>query len=210
MIGLFKSRKKMEDDCEQLYMQAKIPLLLNYGPFKDVIKHASNPKIKKEMQILQSMVEEEKKHILEVNSLHKEKSRITASILYLSNQLNESGSRNSAQDLEMRKRRMKDIIEDIKNREEEIRILRDKQEHQNLVLLKETVEYAYENMKRDERELEVLLKDIEKQREKLQKDREKRDLLKSRLDSMYGFMHAMMGARETEKFDSEFFEDDES
>lgn len=208
-MNLFKSKKKNEARFEDIFSNAKVPILLNFEPFKNVVKYASTPKIKKEMKVLQDMIHEEKQHILEVNSLHKEKSRITASILYLSNQINQKGNHDSVKELEKRKNRMQEIIADIQSREKTIQDLRDRQEEQNLVLLRDTVEYAYDTMKRDEQDLEVLFKEIEKQREQLRKDREKRDALKLRLDSMYGFMHSMMGAKDTEKFDSEFFDEDE-
>lgn len=208
MKSFFKPKKKDEQRFDLSRIGPKVPILLSYEPFKKVIRHGSNPKIKKEMQILSGMIEEEKKHILEVNSLHKEKSRITASILYLSNQLNQKESRTSERELEMRRNRMKEIIEDIRGREAAIQELRLRQEEQNLVLLGETVEYAYEKMKRDEKELEALLREIEKLRDKLRADREQRDQLKGRLDSLYGFMHALMGAKETEKLDTEFFDED--
>lgn len=208
-MSFFKGRKREEHRMDLSRIGRKVPILLNYEPFKKVIRHGASTQIKKEMKLLSEMVEEEKKHILEVNSLHKEKSRITASILYLSNQLNQKNNRSSEQELEMRKNRMKEIIEDIRRREAAIQELRLRQEEQNLVLLGETVEYAYEKMKKDEKDLDILLKEIEKLREKLRVDREKRDHLKSRLDSLYGFMHALMGAKETEKLDLEFFEDEE-
>lgn len=209
-MSFFKPKKTENHQFEELFTKPDLPLLLSYEPFKNMIKFGISPKMKKEMGNLEELLKEEKKYILEVNSLHKEKSRITATILYLSNQLNEKNSPTSAKELEMRKNRMQEIIVEIKAREAEIQELRLKQEDQNLVLLRDTVEYAYEYMKKDEKDLEAILEEIERQRKKLEKDREKRDTLKLRLDSMYGFMHAMMGAKETEKLDSEFFEDEQS
>ena len=74
----------------------------------------------------------------------------------------------------------------------------------NIDLLKETIDYAYEFMKKDGVELKIVLEEIEVLRQKLKVDREKRDKLEKRVNSIYGFLHAMVGAKDTEKLDEEF------
>lgn len=48
------------------------------------------------------------------------------------------------------------------------------------------------------------MEEIEVLRQKLKVDREKRDKLEKRVNSIYGFLHAMVGAKDTEKLDEEF------
>lgn len=206
-MNWFKT-KKNEVKFDELFAKTKIPILLSYEPFQNMIQYVCSPKMRKEMQKLEEMVNEEKTLVLEVNSFHKEKSRITASILYLSDQINQRGSASSERELDRRKTRMQEMIESIKEKEDKIQELRQYQEEQNLVLLQDTVEYVYGYMKKDEKSLDTLLKEIERKRQQLNQDRERRDNLKKRLDSIYGFMHSMMGAKDTERFDSRFFEEE--
>ncbi len=197
---------KKQDIFKDILSKKKVPILLSYEPYKSMIKYGQSNKMKDISNKIKKLMEEEKKNILEVNSLHKEKSRITANVLYISNELNSQNNMTMEKKLEEQKLRMEEIKEDIKNREDEIQDMIMEKEEKNLELLKETIDYAYEYMKKDEAELKKLVEEIEKQRQKLKLDREKRDNLEKRVSSMYGFLHAMVGAKDTEKLDEEFLE----
>ena len=195
---------KTQDIFQDILSKKRVPLLLNYAPYQSMIKYGQSSKMKDISNEIKAIIEVEKKHILEGNTLHKEKSRITANVLYISNELNSQNNKNKKKKLEEQRLRMEEIREEIKNREDEIQDIIMEKEEKNLELLKETIDYAYEFMKKDEAELKKVLEEIEVLRQKLKVDREKRDKLEKRVNSIYGFLHAMVGAKDTEKLDEEF------
>ena len=195
---------KTQDIFQDILSKKRVPLLLNYAPYQSMIKYGQSSKMKEISNEIKALIEVEKKHILEVNTLHKEKSRITANVLYISNELNSQNNLGMEKRLEAQRIRMEEIREEIKNREDGIQDIIMEKEEKNLELLKETIDYAYEFMKKDEAELKKVLEEIEVLRQKLKVDREKRDKLEKRVNSIYGFLHAMVGAKDTEKLDEEF------
>ena len=195
---------KTQDIFQDILSKKRVPLLLNYAPYQSMIKYGQSSKMKDISNEIKAIIEVEKKHILEVNTLHKEKSRITANVLYISNELNSQNNLGMEKRLEEQRLRMEEIREEIKNREDGIQDIIMEKEEKNLELLKETIDYAYEYMKKDEAELKKVLEEIEVLRQKLKVDREKRDKLEKRVNSIYGFLHAMVGAKDTEKLDEEF------
>lgn len=186
---------------EQILSKKRVPILLNYKPYQTMIKLGQSQRMKELSKELQALINTEKKQILEVNSLHKEKSRITAKILYLSNEINSSSKNTLEKDLDQSKSRMEEIRTEILEKENKIQDMIYEKESKNIELLKETVNYAYEYMKKDEVELKKTLIEIEKLREKLKKDREKREFLEKRINSIYGFLHGIVGAKDTEILD---------
>ena len=195
---------KTQDIFQDILSKKRVPLLLNYAPYQSMIKYGQSSKMKEISNEIKALIEVEKKHILEVNTFHKEKSRITANVLYISNELNSQNNLGMEKRLEEQRLRMEEIREEIKNREDGIQDIIMEKEEKNLELLKETIDYAYEYMKKDEAELKKVLEEIEVLRQKLKVDREKRDKLEKRVNSIYGFLHAMVGAKDTEKLDEEF------
>ncbi len=198
---------KNENIFEEILSKTRVPLLITYSPYKDMIKYGQSSKMSELTLEINEIIKEEKAHILEINSLHKEKSRITASVLYLSNEINTNDIKGLEKELEGNKNRMEEVREEIKKREDTLQHIILLKEDLNLDLLKATITYAYEFMKKDQQELKKLLMEIEKLRQKLKQDREKRDKLEKRISSIYGFLHSIVGAKETERFDEEFLKE---
>lgn len=198
---------KNENIFDEILSKTRVPLLITYPPYRDMIKYGQSSKMSELTTEINEVIKEEKAHILEVNSLHKEKSRITASVLYLSNEINTNDKKGLEKELGSHKNRMEEVREDIKKREDNIQHIILLKEDLNLDLLKATITYAYEFMKKDQQELQKLLLEIEKLRQKLKQDREKRDKLEKRINSIYGFLHSIVGAKETERFDEEFLKE---
>lgn len=198
---------KNENIFEEILSKTRVPLLITYSPYKDMIKYGQSSRMSELTVEINEVIKEEKAHILEVNTLHREKSRITASVLYLSNEINTNNIKGLENELEENKNRMEDIREEIIKREDKIQSIILLKEDLNLELLKATITYAYEFMKKDRQELDKLLAEIEKLRQKLKQDREKRDKLEKRINSIYGFLHSIVGAKETERFDEEFLKE---
>lgn len=186
---------------EEILSKKKIPILLSYKPYQAMVKYGQSKNMMEISKELNEFISIEKKKILEVNSLHKEKSRITAKILYISNEINSNNRKSLEKELGDCKNRMEEIRLEINQQENEIQDMIYEKEKKNIELLKETVNYAYEYMKKDEAELKKILAEIDKLREKLKKEREKRDNLEKRINSIYGFLHGIVGAKDTEILD---------
>ena len=195
---------KTQDVFQEILSNKHVPLLLNYAPYQSMIKYGQSNKMKEISNQMKELIVIEKKQILEVNSLHKEKSRITANVLYISNEINSQNNLSMGGKLEEQRLRMEQVRQEIKDRENQIQDIIMEKEEMNIDLLKETIDYAYEFMKKDGVELKIVLEEIEVLRQKLKVDREKRDKLEKRVNSIYGFLHAMVGAKDTEKLDEEF------
>ena len=195
---------KTQDVFQEILSNKHVHLLLNYAPYQSMIKYGQSNKMKEISNQMKELIVIEKKQILEVNSLHKEKSRITANVLYISNEINSQNNLSMEGKLEEQRLRMEQVRQEIKDRENQIQDIVMEKEEMNIDLLKETIDYAYEFMKKDGVELKKVLEEIEVLRQKLKVDREKRDKLEKRVNSIYGFLHGMVGAKDTEKLDEEF------
>lgn len=195
---------KTQDMFQDILSNKRVPMLLSYAPYQTMIKYGQSNKMRDISNQIKELIILEKKHILEVNTLHREKSRITANVLYISNEINSENNLSMDGKLEEQKLRMEVIRKEINDREEEIQDILMEKEERNIDLLRETIDYAYEFMKKDEVELKKVLEEIEILRQKLKIDREKRDKLEKRVNSIYGFLHGIVGAKDTERLDEEF------
>ena len=168
-----------EKSFEEMLSKRVVPMLLEYKPFNDMLKYVSTKQMQTIINELKEIIKDEKKQILDVNNLHKEKSKIAPRVLYLSSQLN-SGNKEA-----------ESIQELLVNKEEK-----------NLELLKETLEISYDIIKKDKSLLDPLLKEIEQMRKDLENKRILRDELQERINLTYSFIHGFMGGKDTEKFDN--------
>ena len=190
-----------EKSFEEMLSKRVVPMLLEYKPFNDMLKYVSTKQMQTIINELKEIVKDEKKQILDVNNLHKEKSKIAPRVLYLSSQLN-SGNKEAERELEKEKNRMLEINNEISNKESSIQELLVNKEEKNLELLKETLEISYDIIKKDKSLLDPLLKEIEQMRKDLENKRILRDELQERINLTYSFIHGFMGGKDTEKFDN--------
>lgn len=201
-----KRFNKSESDklFEEIIEKKIVPMLLDYKPFNEMLKYVSTNEMQAHIREIKRISIEEKKQVLEVNNLHKEKARIAKQVLYISNQLNAKGRNEMEDELVDSRNRIIQINEEIDERENSIQELLVQKEEENLNLLRETLSCSYNTIKNDEKELTNLLKEIEELRKVLENKRIQRDELQGRIDSTYGFIHGFMGAKETQKIDEQF------
>lgn len=190
-----------EKSFEEMLSKRVVPMLLEYKPFNDMLKYVCTKQMQTIINELKEIIKDEKKQILDVNNLHKEKSKIAPRVLYLSSQLN-SGNKEAERELEKEKNRMLEINNEISNKESSIQELLVNKEEKNLELLKETLEISYDIIKKDKSLLDPLLKEIEQMRKDLENKRILRDELQERINLTYSFIHGFMGGKDTEKFDN--------
>ena len=203
---MFKqSKNQSEKAFEEIIEKRIVPMLTEYQPFNDLMKYISSEDIKTSIENIKKLIMEERKQVLEVNNLHKEKAKIAPKVLYLSGQIN-SGNKSAEKEMDNVKERMLEINEEIEKKEIQIQEILVNKEKENLELLKKTLNESYDIINNDEKKLYPLLDEIELMRKELADKRILRDRLQSRLNSTYSFIHGFMGGKETERFDEHMLE----
>ncbi len=61
---------KTQDIFQDILSKKRVPLLLNYAPYQSMIKYGQSSKMKEISKEIKALIEVEKKHILEVKTLH--------------------------------------------------------------------------------------------------------------------------------------------
>lgn len=203
---MFKqSKNQSEKAFEEIIEKRIVPMLTEYQPFNDLMKYISSEDIKTSIENIKKIIMEERKQVLEVNNLHKEKAKIAPKVLYLSGQIN-SGNESAEKEMDNVKERMLEINEEIEKKEIQIQEILVNKEKENLELLKKTLNESYDIINNDEKKLYPLLDEIELMRKELEDKRILRDRLQSRINSTYSFIHGFMGGKETERFDEHMLE----
>ena len=203
---MFKqSKNQSEKAIEEIIEKRIVPMLTEYQPFNDLMKYISSEDIKTSIENIKKLIMEERKQVLEVNNLHKEKAKIAPKVLYLSGQIN-SGNKSAEKEMDNVKERMLEINEEIEKKEIQIQEILVNKEKENLELLKKTLNESYDIINNDEKKLYPLLDEIELMRKELEDKRILRDRLQSRINSTYSFIHGFMGGKETERFDEHMLE----
>ena len=203
---MFKqSKNQSEKAFEEIIEKRIVPMLTEYQPFNDLMKYISSEDIKTSIENIKKLIMEERKQVLEVNNLHKEKAKIAPKVLYLSGQIN-SGNKSAEKEMDNVKERMFEINEEIEKKEIQIQEILVNKEKENLELLKKTLNESYDIINNDEKKLYPLLDEIELMRKELEDKRILRDKLQSRINSTYSFIHGFMGGKETERFDEHMLE----
>ena len=203
---MFKqSKNQSEKAFEEIIEKRIVPMLTEYQPFNDLMKYISSEDIKTSIENIKKLIMEERKQVLEVNNLHKEKAKIAPKVLYLSGQIN-SGNKSAEKEMDNIKERMLEINEEIEKKEIQIQEILVNKEKENLELLKKTLNESYDIINNDEKKLYPLLDEIELMRKELEDKRILRDKLQSRINSTYSFIHGFMGGKETERFDEHMLE----
>ena len=203
---MFKqSKNQSEKAFEEIIEKRIVPMLTEYQPFNDLMKYISSEDIKTSIENIKKLIMEERKQVLEVNNLHKEKAKIAPKVLYLSGQIN-SGNKSAEKEMDNVKERMLEINEEIEKKEIQIQEILVNKEKENLELLKKTLNESYDIINNDEKKLYPLLDEIELMRKELEDKRILREKLQSRINSTYSFIHGFMGGKETERFEEQMLE----
>lgn len=201
-------RIKTSSIFDQLLNKKIVPILVDYEPFKELLKYGTSKKMDDLIERLDKLIFIEKDHILTIKNLNKEKKRTTAKVLYYSGQVNsDSGTEADMKKLEQERKIINETNQEIDERREKMEEILVEKEQLNLELLKETVSYCYNRMEKDEKELDIILEDIEKIRKELEVKRIKRDELEDRVNSTYSFIHSLLGSNATQKIDSKLADD---
>lgn len=182
----------------------KIPTLIEYEPFKKILEATNDKEMLNIANEIESLIKNGPKLEFKLNSLNDEKRKLMAKIVLLSQKLNEEENTKAEVELDKTKEEIQNINEQMKDIELTKDELPLKIAELNELLLQIIIKYIYNNLSNDKKNLDYTNKKIEELRIELDNLREKREELDTRIDSMYSFLHGLVGYEEMEKLDKKF------
>lgn len=198
-------KKKNEIEItEDILRRNNIPLLCDYAPWKRFYASLKSAELQKDYESLLSIVREEKNLRKQVKGVQDKKIKLMAKIVLLSRELNENSNDLAELELEKAKQEIENLNDYIDSSYETLENFGFEKEQLNMNLLKLTIKYAYESIASDEARFEKVSETIDDMRRELDALRGERDELRSRLDSVYFFMHSVLGGKEMERLDRKF------
>ncbi|MZQ75929.1 MAG: hypothetical protein GT589_07175 [Peptoclostridium sp.] len=198
-------KKKNEIEiAEDILRRNNIPLLCDYAPWKRFYASVKSAELQKDYESLLSIVREEKNLRKQVKGVQDKKIKLMAKIVLLSRELNENSNDLAEIELEKAKQEIENLNDYIDSSYETLENFGFEREQLNMNLLKLTIKHAYESITSDETRLEKVSETIDDMRKELDALRGERDELRSRLDSVYFFMHSVLGGKEMERLDRKF------
>lgn len=198
-------KKKNEIEItEDILRRNNIPLLCDYAPWKRFYASVKSAELQKDYESLLSVVREEKNLRKQVKGVQDKKIKLMAKIVLLSRELNENSNDLAELELEKAKQEIENLNDYIDSSYETLENFGFEKEQLNMNLLKLTIKHAYESITSDEASLEKVSETIDDMRRELDALRGERDELRSRLDSVYFFMHSVLGGKEMERLDRKF------
>ncbi|WFD10612.1 hypothetical protein [Tepidibacter hydrothermalis] len=201
---IFGNNKLDMNLIEETVKKNKVPVLVQYEPFKELIKMESNDSISKQVKELNELIKEKNMIEKQLLDLQAKKPKLMAKIIYMSNEVNENKNINAEQELDRLKQEMEDINNNIDMIFEKLEDMPMLIKEKNLNLLRETVKHSYERINKGESNLSDVNDKITKLRKELDELRINKEKEEERVNSTYQFIHAILGHKDMEKLDSNF------
>lgn len=189
---------------EEIVKKNKVPILVQYEPFKELIKRGSNDLISKQIKELNELIKEKSTIEKQLLDLQSKKPKLMAKIIYISNELNENKNIKAEKELDKLKQEMEDINNNIDMIFEKLEGMPKIIKEKNLVLLRETVKHSYERINKGESSLSDVNDKITKLRKELNELRVQKEKEEEKVNSTYHFIHAILGHKDMEKLDNKF------
>lgn len=201
---IFGNNKLDMNLIEETVKKNKVPILVQYDPFKELIKMESNDSISKQVKELNALIKEKNTIEKQLLDLQSKKPKLMAKIIYMSNEVNENKNIKAEQELDRLKQEMEDINNNIDMIFEKLEDIPMLIKEKNLNLLRETVKHSYERINKGELNLSDVNEKIAELRKELDELRIKKEKEEERVNSTYQFIHAILGHKDMEKLDSKF------
>ena len=157
---------------------------------------------------LEELLTKEKSLEEELKEAEKKKKILMNKILHLSNELNEDTDNAVIDVLKKAQKEILSINTRIPEILEELEEIPFAIDSQNTMLLKQTIKRAYELINESQNEADIAQNEINKMREKLGNLIQKKVDLEERVNTLYSYLHGIMGASEMEKLDESLLKDD--
>ena len=189
---------------EDLIRRKKIPVLIIDHEWKALFEKNMTKPMKKIAQELNEKLSDEKKATVQLKVYKKLKRQLREKILLLSDEVNTKEKENSIMKLEETKKQILEINKQMDELEYQLEILPREIEKLNYLLLVETIEMAYSDIKEGNAIIPGLADEIIHLRQQLREKWEKKLALEKKSESLYSYLHNTLGHEETNKMDKHF------
>jgi len=191
---------------ESIMKRNRISLLIEDQNWLALFGKSTNKVILNLKEELMELVNKRKALEREENKLKDEKVLAMKMILGISNAVN---NENKVQDLVLLDE-YKEKLENINERLDEISFelenMYDEIRELNFDLLRATVYYGYKELKQREKELKDITEELDSIRERMKELINKKYDYQEWIQSVYSFLHGLLGREETEKLDEKILE----
>ncbi|AOY74841.1 hypothetical protein [Clostridium formicaceticum] len=186
---------------EKIIKKNRIPILIKDKQWNHIMEGNKTRGVQGIAKRLEGLVNEEKILVQQLDGLKQTKEKLMNKILHLSDLLNTKGQEDVLEELEACREDINRINAEIDLVKESIDTHHIDIEEINLHLLKETIKIAYKDIKTNDSKLSAIDREIAQLREKLGDLRDEKVEVEQRIESLYSFLHMMMGHEEMEKLD---------
>jgi len=192
------------DFKDNIVKRNKIPILIYVPEWIQLFSNNKSRSMQKIITKLEELIARGKKFDLELNDLEKRKKVVMNKVLYLSKDINENNNKAALPKMEEAEKEIIEINQKIPRLLEELETIPDNINEMNTRLLKETIKRAYELIKENESESEKCQEQVNELRQKLAELIQKKVDTEERVNTLYSFVHGMIGADEMESLDKSF------
>jgi len=192
------------DFKDNIVKRNKIPILIYVPEWIQLFSNNKSRSMQKIITKLEELIARGKKFDLELNGLEKRKKVVMNKVLYLSKDINENNNKAALPKMEEAEKEIIEINLKIPRLLEELETIPDSINEMNTRLLKETIKRAYELIKENESESEKCQEQVNELRQKLGELIQKKVDTEERVNTLYSFVHGMIGADEMESLDKSF------
>ncbi len=179
----------------------KIPVLINDESWKTLFDSINDKSIINLKNKLVELINEEIESAKMLRKLKIDKKKTMIKILNLSEEVNDNNNNNALELLDKCQediRRMNEDIDEITFRTE---VLPKEIREANFNLLKETIRYAYKDLKDSEANLIVINDEIDSIRKRFRILLDEKHNNEEKINDTYSFLHGILGSDEMEKLD---------
>lgn len=182
----------------------KIPILIYNPEWMQLFINFNSKSLKKSVTALEELLAKEKNLEAEQKELEKRKKILMNKILYISKEINEDNNIDAIPKMQETQKELLQINEKLPLLIEELETLPGMINHQNTIVLKETIKRAYELIKDNKEEAEKSQDEINHIRQRLGELIKNKVEAEERVNKLYSFVHGMVGANEMEKLDNSY------
>mgnify|MGYP006278544751 CR=1 FL=1 len=188
-----------------IILKNKIPILVQSEEWKNIYGDIKDKKIDDAKEKLLELLKHKKELSNKLEKLKKDKRKTMVTIINLSHKVNSNNDCDSIDKLDESKENIIDINTDIEDLKFKLEMIPSQIRQANYELLKNTIRYSYKDLKKMESELKPLNEEIDELRDKLKGLIEQKNDYEERINDTYTFLHGILGGKEMEKLDKEFF-----
>ena len=187
-----------------LIRRKKIPILIHSKEWKALFGENLSKAMKKNIQELEEKITEEKQAFIQIKVLKKLKKQLMDKIILLSDEINSDQKGTDVKELAKAKEQILESNAKIDDLEYRLDLLPKEVMSLNLMLLKETIELAYSDIKEGTEKNNNLTQEIADLRKQLHAKWEEKIQWEKKTETLYSYLHDTLGHEETNKLDRHF------